>query len=188
MQLPRLVTPARLRFALILGLLLTVAANVGLAGNTRGPKEFAALEDALATSLTRTVLEGLPHPGAEREVFEAERQKPHRVIDGQTFYETPLTPPLAEVAELTAALLAPGAVIDWEGEKKCGGFHADVALATTDGRGTWHVHLCFGCGEVLVTGGRLKREVRFDLSAAGLGKARELVRTWRTRRPPPAHE
>jgi hypothetical protein len=178
------------RHVLRLGLLI-LAACVVTAGEVeaRPPKGFAYLLKALPDGRPVTVLEGLPHPGAEREAFEAERARPHVVIDGQHLYEAPIFPPAGESAAVAAWLRTPGALLPWEGEKKCGGFHTDVAFATNDGGHTWHVHLCLGCGEALVTGPRLKRPLRFELASDDdAARAKERVRGWRTQRPKPTHE
>lgn len=170
-----------------LSLLLTLSGSLASAGGA-DPKPPKLLVDALDEAATVVILEGLPHPGAERAAFAAEKARPHQMVDGHAFYEAPLTPPADGLRALREALLAPGALIPWEGEKKCGGFHPDLALRATVGDQTLHLHLCFGCGEVRVTGPRLKRPLRRDMTSATREALTRLGRSWRTNRPAPAHE
>ncbi len=151
-------------------------------------KALARLRLALVEAPSPKVLEGLPHPGAERARYAEEQAKPHQRVDGHAFYPDPIEVPQDDLARLRDALFADGALRDWEGEKKCGGFHPDFALvATTAGRGprTLHVHLCFGCGEVLVTGPREKAAIRLDLDARTRAQLLTLTGAWRRSRPAP---
>ena len=128
--------------------------------------------------------EGLPSP------FESSRDRELATrstfsIDRQYFYTQPLAITVTERAAMSDAVLK--TISNFkpkEGEKLCGGFHADYALE-------WRLHgvplaqtlICFTCQEAhLVVGGQVEQ---VDLSADGVNHFRALLRSHRALRPPP---
>ena len=97
------------------------------------------------------LLEGLPHPLFEPQLFEQERQLLSRVLSvhGSMLYKEPLdvAPVLlvsvADIVKDAASFVPrePGFI------KMCGGFHADYAVELFEGGVLRQILLCFGCGE-----------------------------------------
>ena len=135
-------------------------------------------------SLTRPrLLEGLPHPAFERQLFERERQRVDRVqnLHGSMFYAEPLdvAPALlqsvVDIVNDAASFLPREPGLVW----MCGGFHADFAVECLDDR---QILLCFGCGEArLVTG--LAHDL-VDLAPDAEERLRTLLGGVRQFRPP----
>ncbi len=162
------------RLTLVLAVLL---AGVAVAG-TPPPSTFA---QAIRGSAAITLLEGLPHPEGESEIFEKERAKPHKTVAGYPFYEAPLVLKTEDAEKLRALLGEPAALERWSGEKKCGGFHPDYAIEVEKAGVTWRALVCFGCGEVKLFGG--SKESTHDMSRAADQALRELLTPYRKNRP-----
>ena len=131
---------------------------------------------------TTVVYEGLPHPTYEDELFENEKQKPTAVLHGLHFYRECHALNVKEAETLTAVISGAGGFATWSGEKKCGGFHADYAVAWKQGGKTFEVLICFGCGEVKRYGPG--KEVREDMKSETSDKLKELLKAYDELRPP----
>ena len=154
---------------------LIFAALVAGAGCGGGPTA------GIAEATGLVVYEGLPSPGSEASTFQAEsKAKQTREIGGQTFYRDPLPLAPADLATLRGLLAAPGALVEWSGEKKCGGFHADDAIEWTDGGTTRMLLLCFTCSEAEGRGSG----TRYDIAQSTAGPLKALMKRLRKQRPP----
>ena len=154
---------------------LIFAALVAGAGCGGGPTA------GIAEATGLVVYEGLPSPGSEASTFQAEsKAKQTREIGGQTFYRDPLPLAPADLATLRGLLAAPGALVEWSGEKKCGGFHADDAIEWTAGGSTRILLLCFTCSEAEVVGSG----ARYNIDQTTAVPLKGLMRRVRKQRPP----
>ena len=113
----------------------------------------AELAKALAKAERVEIYEGLPSPVFERNLFDSEKSgKICRQIAGEWFYSVPQEMKLEDSMKLQR-LVGAGLLQPWRGEKLCGGFHADWAIALSSDKSLLSVLICFGCHEV-----RLLRE------------------------------
>jgi hypothetical protein len=96
------------------------------------------------------VYEGLPHPNFDPPgLLESEKSsKQTTVLHDCYFYKSFQPAKDTETNELRELLTDPLAFSPFSGEKKCGGFHADYAVAWKENGQVTEVLICFGCGEV----------------------------------------
>lgn len=126
------------------------------------------------------LFEGLPHQAWERAAFARERAREDVIeLAGWPFYRDPM--PLSdETADvLTSMASAAGSFRTFGGEKRCGGYHPDFALAWVGPTERAMALLCFGCNEALLVDGG--DPVRADLHADFSG----VLRSYRVNRPVP---
>lgn len=125
---------------------------------------IVSLSKALAKAERMEIYEGLPNPFGEQEVFKNEKgSKICRQIADQWFYSLPQNAKFETVLALQQ-LLDGGLFRPWRGMKLCGGFHADYAVALTEGKSTLYVLFCFGCHEAKII--REGKPFAADLSMA----------------------
>ena len=139
--------PSHLWISLIVGLLCLVSWS-GCA------PVVPASDRLIPTTSSIRVFEGLPHPMSEQQAFEAEKSGPTPNFEraGSWFYRDPLPAP-PDLQERLARILQYDATYRaFSGEKKCGGFHADYAVAWSDSSATRTALICFSCGEVKLDG------------------------------------
>ena len=129
------------------------------------------------------VFEGLPHPMYESELLESEKEsKATTTLHNCYFYEPSQPAKDTETNELRNVLSDPEGFSPFEGEKKCGGFHADYAVAWKEGGRVFEVLICFGCGEVKRYGPR--GEVREDMKQPTREKLKMILKMYDNVRPP----
>ncbi|MFN0022131.1 MAG: hypothetical protein ACKVP0_28110 [Pirellulaceae bacterium] len=133
---------------------------------------------------TTVVYEGLPHTAYEGDLFESEKNKPTAVLHGLYFYREYHTLSGKEAETLRTALSDASGFSPWSGEKKCGGFHADYAVAWKEDGKTFEVLICFGCGEVKRYG--TGKEIREDMKKETSDEFNELLKAYDKLRP--AHQ
>ena len=99
------------------------------------------------------LLEGLPHPMWERELYDRECQR-HDVmrLGDSVFYTTPLDVAPEVIRDVVAlAQNAASYTPKAPGEfRRCGRFHADYAVEWSDSGSMRQVLICFGCGEAIL--------------------------------------
>ena len=132
------------------------------------------------------LLEGLPHPAFEPQLFERERQLLNRLrnLYGSLFYAQPLDVAPELLQSVVDIVNDPASFVPREPGflKACGGFHADFAVE-------WRQHavlrqslLCFGCGEARLITGLAHDHV--DLASGAEERLRALLGGVRQFRPP----
>jgi hypothetical protein len=127
-----------------------------------GCSSTAAIPENAVAEGNTIVFEGLPHPGYEAELFESEKNSKSTVkLHGSYFYKAFQPAKDTETSELRETLSDPERFEPFSGEKKCGGFHADYAVAWKENGRLFKVLICFGCGEVKRFGPQ--GEVREDM-------------------------
>ncbi|MBT9555772.1 MAG: hypothetical protein IV100_07065 [Myxococcales bacterium] len=161
---------------------LFIVALMGCRGAGAETPPARSVHDAIRGASAIRLYEGLPHPGAESELYDREKAKPHKTLQGEAFYEESIWLPPDDVAALSALLSARSSLSAWSGEKKCGGFHSDYAIEVEKAGRAWRVFVCFGCGEAKVTGGD---ESRHDLPTATESALETLLKKHRKHRPVP---
>lgn len=129
------------------------------------------------------VFEGLPHPMYEDELLESEKQTKAKILlHGSYFYEKFQDAKDTETNELRNVLSDPEGFTPFEGEKKCGGFHADYAVAWKVNGQVFEILICFGCGEVKRYGPR--GEVREDMKQQTRENLKMILKMYDNVRPP----
>ena len=127
------------------------------------------------------VHEGLPHPEMEAALFGQEKARATASVHwaDDLFYAKPLTVAPGDLTTLRTILGDKGTYQSFSSEKKCGGFHADYAVAW--GAGAHRALLCFGYREVkVITGGKT---TRYDLGEAQYERLEATLRPYRQSRP-----
>jgi len=107
------------------------------------------------------VYEGLPHQMFESDILEIEKKRKDTInIAGFPFY----SPKVEATGEAATALKKVASNSEnyaaFSGEKRCGGFHPDYAIAWSDGSNEYLILFCYGCGEALIVDG--KATYRYD--------------------------
>lgn len=129
-----------------------------------------------------TLREGLPHPGAEKNLHEAEKARvPVFTLHGETFYATPITPSRLDTEALRNLLSRPSAYLPYTGLKLCGGFHADYAIEWTVDDHAFSAFVCFTCHEIKLIS--TDTTLRCDLPDTSLSTLAPLLKTYRSQRP-----
>lgn len=145
--------------------------------------EYTDYCTSIASAVSYSLLEGLPDPG-NQENFEREITKPDIISlkgeyesDALHFYSTPLPLSHDEKVRILETVTDISNVSRVVYAKLCGSFHADYALKCESPHlPTVQVNLCFGCSEILFTGGpaplkcELTPNAYSDLKALLLGK------------------
>jgi hypothetical protein len=126
------------------------------------------------------VYEGLPHQAKEPELLEQElkRRDVTRIAD-YPFY-TPGAP-AKDRAALQRILGNANHFSTYTGPKTCGGFHPDYAITWRDRGSSYHVLICFGCGEVLISDGQ--QQLPYDIKRPAWAELRALLAEHSSKRP-----
>lgn len=127
------------------------------------------------------VYEGLPHQTKEKELMEREAARKGTIrILGYPFY-TPSVP--AKDREALQRILGDARTYaPYSGPKTCGGFHPDYNVSWSSAGTDHHIQICFGCGEALLTDGRLL--LAYDVKHTTLAELRSLLARHALKRPP----
>lgn len=132
-----------------------------------------------------TLYEGLPHQLYEAERLVEERKKPCIEKGGFPFYKDPLAIEEADAGALAAILANPDVFRPFGGEKRCGGFHPDYAIAVSAKGEEFTYLICFGCREAKVYRPD-GSETRYDLAPdASWQRLVAILKPYRKDRPTP---
>jgi hypothetical protein len=127
--------------------------------------------------------EGMPHPYHEPKLLAEEKaSKPTRELAGHPFYREPLELASEDASFLREILADRGSIATYVGDKKCGGFHPDYAVAWTGGGAPTQALICLGCHEVLISG--RNGQARYDLRQHAYDRLKSLLGRYVTNRPP----
>jgi hypothetical protein len=160
-------------------LLLAVGYYASTSYPTTGATDLAPFAALAEEAGSVTVYRGLPHQNNDREGLLRERRENATFrMHGFDFYREPLA-----VSDETAEALSrwfrdPDNFSDWQGEKKCGGFHPDLALEWKSGRDSVVVLVCLGCIEIQAHR-PFRRPVRLDMNREAYGQIRALLKSSR---------
>lgn len=122
----------------------------------------AALMRSLKQAHTLSIYEGLPHQENQAALFQQESQRKDSMrIAGFLFYSPAITPAEQDLTTLAQLFSEPANISAFSGEKRCGGFHPDYAIAWAHNNDNAYALICFGCGEIIYSY-KDKRQ-RFDL-------------------------
>ncbi|RYD84048.1 MAG: hypothetical protein EOP84_06610 [Verrucomicrobiaceae bacterium] len=131
-----------------------------------------------------SLYEGLPHPTAERELFQREKNSQEIVqFGGEPFYQTPLEVKPGDEELLRRFCSSAESFAVYSGPKRCGGFHADYCLQWQEGDVKWQVLVCFGCQEVKFYGP--DTALRADVGPEVFKRLQALLGKYRAKRPDP---
>lgn len=160
--------------------------NTPTAFATEPDRRLAAMLMPLEKAEKVVVYEGLPHPFYEPELLAEEQQsKEVHKLHGNSFYKEPLKLALDDRKQLQALLSRPDVYEPWEGEKKCGGFHADYCVEWYRDGQFVRALICFGCGEILLAAPN--DEQRYDIKYRTFGPAGDILLRYRQQRPDTKH-
>ncbi|NJK91204.1 MAG: hypothetical protein HC904_04820 [Blastochloris sp.] len=158
-----------------------------IAGASAPPPVSAAatFQSTLGGASTLRVYEGLPHPLFERELMQREEARLDVVrLGGFPFYSPAIPARLPD--ELRTGLADPASLRPFGGEKLCGGFHPDYAVAWPGPKGEQTVLICFGCKEIQwLEEGRM---LRYDLTPEALAVLKRALAPHAVQRPRPVHK
>lgn len=140
------------------------------------------LQRLIRESKQITVIEGLPHPGWEKELWKQEKAKPRQRHDGFYFYSETIVPRPAAAELFRKILIDPATFGEWRGMKMCGGYHPDFAIEFRAAAGEpCRVFLCFGCGEARLHAPGL--HLYCELSATAEKQLEETLSAYHKKRP-----
>ena len=132
-----------------------------------------------------TLYEGLPHQMYEEAVLLAEKKaKPTIESHGFPFYREPLVLKGDDEQELVKLLGDTRTYTPYLGEKKCGGFHPDYAVAWSVAGEEYIDLICFGCGEIRAYGPG--KEAEFDIARDARERMKAILTAYVKNRPPPS--
>ena len=174
-----------IRYLFAASLLLSLAACLPRTRPNGDPRpadtDFGRLPEllrAISKAGKVALYERLPHQTFEKDQLESEKTV---TLSGYPFYADPLPLKPAYGKKLITALSDARSYRDFSGEKLCGGFHPDYAVEFQVGKATYHVLVCFGCGEAKLCGP--KRDLRVDLSGDGKQDFAGLLKGYDQNRP-----
>jgi hypothetical protein len=148
--------------------------------------EKKSVFEAIQKADKLVLYEGLPDEDDEREQLEEEKRNKKTVtLHGFSFYAAQLEVSEKDKKALQGLLGDDRSFSAWRGEKKCGGFHPDYAIAAVaKGEETTYL-ICFGCGEAKVY--RPDRsETRYDLGhAEAMPQLSAILKPYHMNRPGP---
>ncbi|MGJ8726143.1 MAG: hypothetical protein ACSHYB_16425 [Roseibacillus sp.] len=125
------------------------------------------------------VFEGLPHQ-RDAELLQVESKREDTTSIGGFQFYTPKVLAKGEVArEMRNAVRSAQSYTKWSGEKRCGGFHPDYAIAWSEGANEYSILICYGCREVLVVSAR--ESFRYDFSE--MEELKKLLVSFKSKRP-----
>lgn len=141
-----------------------------------------AFTKTLARATQIIVFEGLPHQNSKRSERESERRLKKCVeMHGYLFYDDARPAAHEDFTLLREALLRKGGIIEWTGNKLCGGYHPDYLIRWTGDDGTYDALICFGCHEVKLFGPRTR--LYADLSADTYEQLKHTLAAFQKHRP-----
>ncbi len=144
-------------------------------------EESKAERDALLTSKTLTLSEGLPHPAKEAAAFTTEqKRRDQRALADFKFYTPDLKPDPARVERLRKLLADSGNFVKWTHRRR-GGFVPDWSVNWRAGRKDIHALVSFGCQEVIFISP--DQQLRYDITPAAFKKLHAELAPLRTKRP-----
>ena len=137
-------------------------------------EESKAERDALLTSKTLTLSEGLPHPAKEAAAFAREEKRRDTLsLADFKFYKPDLKPDPARDQRLRQIISDPPSLAMWT-HKRCGAFHPYGPVTARSGRKDIHALVCFGCKELMILSP--EHQLRYNLTPAAFKKLQaELV-------------
>jgi len=140
----------------------------------------AALRESLNKADRLFVYEGLPHQMFEADLLKTEKERKDILkLGGFPFY-TPKIAVSDKVAKtLRDATTDPASYAVFSGEKRCGGFHPDYAVAWVDGDKEYAILFCYGCVEALIIDG--KKSYRYDFKK--IANLKKLFEPFKSKRP-----
>lgn len=158
--------------------LLTLAATLTIALFITTKKvdldASANIRNSLKSSDNIHVYEGLPHQTFEAAQLKEETKRTDTTEIGKfPFYTPKQTPPEEAAHLLREVLVSANSLLKFSGEKRCGGFHPDYAVAWTVDDVEYAALICYGCHEVLFVGGR--DTYRYDLKDDALRRLKKLL-------------
>lgn len=169
---PRIASAVWATLAIVQANLLAASDQQRLESMSNGIKEAIEVE----------LFEGLPHQTFERELLAAEQKSKDTIqIHKYPFYRRPLPLSAADAAELRRLLSGKETYRPFRGEKRCGGFHPDYALAWKKGNRTIHVLICFGCGEFKLFAP--SQELRTDAHGPAFTEIHTILQKYQDQRP-----
>lgn len=168
---------------LLVALMSLAALDAGDPEAAENRETFSELAQILVKADRLEVYEGLPHPKAEKDLFEAEKTSKATIERHDfLFYKEPLSIE-SKLAKTLYSLSLNTKTLKAHSPGFCGGFHPDYALVFHTGDKTIEVHICFGCGEIKFFGeGKV---AVFSLSSSAKKQWRKLLTPLRKNRPEP---
>jgi hypothetical protein len=146
-------------------------------------EESKAERDALLTSKTLTLSEGLPHPAKEAAAFAREETRRDTLtLADFKFYKPELKPDPARDQRLRQIISDPASLAMWT-QKRCGGFHPDWSVNWRSGRKDIHALVCFGCKELMILSP--EQQLRYNLTPAAFKNLQAELVPLRAKRPGP---
>jgi len=146
-------------------------------------EESKAERDALLTSKTLTLSEGLPHPAKEGTAFaREEKRRDTLTLADFKFYKPDLKPDPARVERLRKLLADPAHFAKWSHRRR-GGFVPDWSVNWRSGREDIHALVSFGCQEIIFISP--DQQLRYDLTPAAFKKLQAELIPLHTKRPGP---
>lgn len=156
----------------------------------RDKSEFTAEESKLIAGLPNLIgslaevalFEGLPHPYFEEKLRVIELST-HESLDiqGEKFYPEKRAFTRDDAEKVFKLLNTKSTYEPTMWGKLCGGFHADYAIQWKRDDGVTTVLLCLGCGEIRITGPKIK--LVSDIALNQVPRLREILFRYRKYRP-----
>jgi hypothetical protein len=126
--------------------------------------------------------EGLPHQIFEAKELEKEKaDKKVVTLHGFPFYAETLDLKADDAKALSTLYTADGSFKQWQGYKRCGGFHPDYALEWHVGTDKYQALICFGCTEVKSFGPKV--ELYCDMTEKTKTAFEKLLKPYHKNRP-----
>ena len=144
-------------------------------------EESKAERDALLTSKTLTLSEGLPHPAKEGAAFaREEKRRDTKTLADFKFYKPDLKPDPARVDRLRKLLADPAHFAKWSHRRR-GGFVPDWSVNWRSGREDIHALVSFGCQEIMILSP--EQQLRYNITPAAFKKLQAELVPLRVKRP-----
>ncbi|MCW1926239.1 hypothetical protein OKA05_27020 [Luteolibacter arcticus] len=145
-------------------------------------KELGPLVGALKEDSKLTLYEGLPHQSFERDLLASERKDKKTITRYSfSFYDQPNPVSEEDAKRLKSLVQDPKSFAQWQGVKRCGGFHPDFALVWKDSDAELEIHVCFGCHEIMAY--RNKVEVYCEIEDEALSALKKILGNYQKQRP-----
>ncbi len=172
-----------IQFAL---LFLLVLAGCRASGNHTGLSQDFSHRAAIVAGVKHAdrlrMYEGLPHPMFENDLYKHELTRNDlQLIHGERFYLEPIQPVEPDTSRLLELFVADGSLVEYSGNKRCGGFHADWCLRWEVGADVYECLLCFHCLEAKAFGPGTN--LHCDMQTGIAEKFKSILHRYRTNRP-----
>ena len=126
--------------------------------------------------------EGLPHQFFDKDLLEQELKNKKTVkVHDYPFYAETLALKDEDAKRLTELFCAADSFAKFRGPKRCGGFHPDYCVEWQDGKGVYHVLVCFGCHEVKCYGPKV--DLYCDINNDAYKEFEKVLKPYRKNRP-----